>query len=77
MKIKQFVSLISVAVVLFTSCGQRQEKKEVKEEKLNAEMEFFNRFKSLEGKSFSGKVVFVGEGVSSWADLELVMTVRE
>ncbi|MDD2550818.1 MAG: hypothetical protein PHD00_12080 [Bacteroidales bacterium] len=79
MKIKQLVSLVSIAVVLFASCGQRQVKNDKPEQKQeqSAQVKFFNHFKTLEGKSFSGKEVFAGEGVSSWADLELVMTVRE
>ena len=83
MKIKQLVSLVSIAVVLFASCGQRQAKNDKQEQEQeqkqeqSAQVKFYNHFKTLEGKSFLGKEVFAGEGVNSWADLELVMTVRE
>jgi hypothetical protein len=76
MKISQLILIGSMAAILL-SCGPRKEKNVVIETRTNPQVEFFNHFKNFEGKKFVGKEVFVAEGVSSWANLELVMDVRE
>ena len=76
MKIKQ-VLLIAVSIFIVASCGSRQEVKEKQVEKVNPQADFFSHFKALEGKKFMGQEVFIAEGVSSWANLELEMHVRE
>jgi hypothetical protein len=70
------IFVLSVAFsALFLSCGGPvQQTAEV--EKTGNDI-FFERFKEMEGKKFAGHQVYIREDMESWADLELVMHVRE
>ena len=76
MKTIQLVVVAAIATALL-SCGAPKAKKEKAAPSADTHAEFFKTFKKLEGKTFIGKEVFAAEGVSSWADKELVMHVRE
>jgi hypothetical protein len=68
-----FTALMISAFII--SCNSPSQK--VAEVEKTAQDIFFERFKDLEGKSFAGREVFIREGVDSWAELDLVMHVRE
>lgn len=69
-----FFSVLMVSILMISCGGSSPKVAEV--EKTDQDL-FFERFKAMEGKSFAGKEVFIREGMNSWADLELVMHVRE
>ncbi len=73
---KHFFIYPLIAFILgLASCNSAQEKSE--QIAKTGEDIFFERFKDIEGKSFSGKEVFIREDMESWAHLDLVMHVRE
>ncbi len=83
MKNKVFILLATA--IIFASCGPRQESaEETHSPEIASELftfehdsftSFYNNLKSLCGKSFSGKQVYMQEGRESWEDKDMVMHV--
>jgi hypothetical protein len=73
MKNFQNTTLFSLIILFTLSCNQNKDKNA----EASNQVKFFNHFKSLEGKKFSGKEIFIAEGKESWKELELEMFVRE
>ncbi len=74
MKTLRFYTIIISSLFVVLSCGQAKEK--IIEEKSN-QQKFYDNFKTLEGKRFSGTEIFISDTNNSWAHLNLEMFVQE
>jgi hypothetical protein len=69
-----FILPIAAGILLLSCGGPVQQTAEVVKTENDI---FFERFKEMDGKKFAGHQVYIREDMDSWADLDLVMHVRE